>query len=88
MDGVEDDFFPHLSLMYGADLPSTTQDGVVRSDMLIQYFLHNEIVRERQGGGGVEVVGVRGFEVGDVLLVKCQGRPEGWEVLGQVSLGQ
>lgn len=36
--------------------------------------------------GGVEVVGQRGFEASEILLVETGGAPETWEILGRVGL--
>lgn len=66
----EDDFFPHLSLVYGEDGEGRTAEGIVR-----------------ELGGGKEVGGIGGFEAEEILVVRCEGPPENWEVVGRVPLG-
>lgn len=82
---MKDDFFPHLSLMYGFDEDSTSKDGIGRAERLMGEMKRDGNVRKREGG--IELGGVREFEVGEVLLVRCEGEPEDWRVLGSVSLG-
>lgn len=65
---LPDDYFPHLSLMYGADTHET------RSVNLIEDLA-------AKGGAGVTTL-----LVAEVLLVKCEGRPEEWEILGRLTL--
>lgn len=42
-----------------------------------------EVVELEQG---VKVVGERGFECGQITVVRTGGRPEEWEVLARVKL--
>ena len=66
----EDDFFPHLSLVYGADDNKKTAEGII-----------SEL------GDGNSVAGLDGFTASEIQVVKCEGPPESWEVIGSVSLG-
>lgn len=66
-----DDYFPHLSLMYGED----TETRKVA-----------EIIEELQRDGGEEVRSGGGFTAVEVLVVSCVGPPKDWKVLGRVQL--
>lgn len=75
LDPASDDFFPHLSLAYGKD----EGDREVRE-------MIEELSAGQEAGDTVEVAGLTGFDVGEVQLVKCEGPPPDWEVVGRVSL--
>ncbi|BGP42186.1 hypothetical protein JCM10450v2_006275 [Rhodotorula kratochvilovae] len=77
--GTEDDYFPHLSLMYGTDDGARTAEGII-----------GEL--QREGGevasteGGCSVRGHAGIEVGEVQVWMCEGRPEEWRLVGREAL--
>ncbi|GAA5840853.1 hypothetical protein JCM5353_001992 [Sporobolomyces roseus] len=70
----EDDYFPHLSLMYGLDDENKNSKEIITS--------------LEQGGEcgmtdeGYEVSSRREFVVEEVWAVRCIGKVEDWEVLG------
>lgn len=66
-----DDYFPHLSLMYGEDT-ETRKVG--------------EVIEELKKAGGEEVRPGGGFTADEVLVVSCEGPPKEWKVLGRVKL--
>lgn len=77
---MEDDYFPHLSLMYGVD---SKEEGRIA----------NEIIRELeergeagQDGERYQVKGMYKFAAKEVWCVRCEGKVEDWEVLGKVKL--
>lgn len=73
-----DDYFPHVSLMYGQDTDERKVDDII--DRLRK---DGDLVEGEEGRCELRGVGST-FEVGEVLLVKCEGRPDEWEVLGSV----
>lgn len=68
----EDDFFPHLSFVYGEDDDKKTAKG---------------IIDELSAKGGSSVAGLDGFSAGEIQVVKCEGPPESWAIVGSVPLG-
>ncbi|TNY22588.1 2',3'-cyclic-nucleotide 3'-phosphodiesterase [Rhodotorula diobovata] len=81
----KDDYFPHLSLMYGEDDERKSAGGIMAG-------LQSEggEVRlgegEREGTTTCEVAGHEGIEVKEVQLWRCEGPPEEWECLGSEQL--
>ncbi|ORY70784.1 2',3'-cyclic-nucleotide 3'-phosphodiesterase [Leucosporidium creatinivorum] len=71
VSATADDYFPHLSLMYGED----TETRKVA-----------DVIGELKNEGGEEVRSGGGFAVDEVLLVSCEGPPKEWMVLGRVKL--
>jgi hypothetical protein len=71
LDGTLDNYFPHFSLMYGVD---TEERKVAR---IIEGLEQQE---QRNVGAG------EGFEASEVSVVKCEGPPTEWQVVGKVSL--
>ncbi|GAA6061980.1 hypothetical protein JCM10212_005224 [Sporobolomyces blumeae] len=93
----KDDYFPHLSLAYGLDEPEDRErPGTWRNALEIIDRLERDgtagraLARSSAGADrtveGYEVKGHDAFEVDEVLIVRCEGRPEEWEVLGRVAL--
>jgi hypothetical protein len=77
----KDSYFPHLSLMYGED------DGSKKADEIIEKLLGADgKVKKVVGKEGWSVNGVEGFGVVEVRVVRCDGPPEEWKVLGEVPL--
>lgn len=66
-----DEYFPHLSLMYGED----TESRKVA-----------DVMEQLEKEGGEEVRSGRGFTADEVLVVSCEGPPKEWKVLGRVKL--
>lgn len=85
----DDDYFPHLSLMYGTD---SIQDGRIAEEIIEK--LENQTGRRKDFEGGQEGEGrkyevsggVEKFEVGQVWCVRCEGKVEDWEVLEKIPL--
>lgn len=63
-----DDYFPHLSLVYGEDA---------------EHRSARDIVAGLENSGDERLVG---FEVTSIQIVRCEGRPEDWQVLEDVTL--
>ncbi|KAK4699729.1 2',3'-cyclic-nucleotide 3'-phosphodiesterase, partial [Phenoliferia sp. Uapishka_3] len=76
--GVADDYFPHLSLMYGDDTESRNVGRIIEG------LEKREVKRGRASGW--EINGVEVVEVEEVLLVRCEGPPEDWEVIGRLAI--
>lgn len=72
--GPDTVYFPHLSLMYGQDSEETPRRKV------------EDILEQLRGKEGEAVRSAEGFEASSVLVVKCEGPPEQWEVLSEVEL--
>ncbi|SCZ89242.1 BZ3500_MvSof-1268-A1-R1_Chr1-1g01052 [Microbotryum saponariae] len=70
-------YFPHASLVYGTD---------IEGERSVQEVM--ERMRKEGNGfeGGVSVGSAQGFQVEEVLVVMCEGKPEEWKVLGRVAL--
>ncbi|GAA6038432.1 hypothetical protein JCM8097_007648 [Rhodosporidiobolus ruineniae] len=75
----EDEYMPHLSLVYGETTETRTAEGIIRE-------MQKDGAVKRVEGQRWSVRGHEGFEVGEVRIVKCDGRPEEWEVLDTVPL--
>ncbi|GAA5925058.1 hypothetical protein JCM1841_004061 [Sporobolomyces salmonicolor] len=79
LDPATDDYFPHVSLMYGVDTEERSAAGILGT--------LQEEGDVRQGEDGAWVVrGVTGIEVHEVQVVMCEGRPEVWKVVGSMPL--
>ncbi|GAA6046968.1 hypothetical protein JCM3770_003455 [Rhodotorula araucariae] len=78
-DGTADEYFPHLSLMYGTDEGARTAAGII-----------GEL--QREGGevarteSGCSVRGHEGIEVREVQVWMCEGPPEQWRMLASEAL--
>ncbi|GAA6003838.1 hypothetical protein JCM10207_006430 [Rhodosporidiobolus poonsookiae] len=79
--GEGDAYFPHLSLAYGEDAPEEGRIAVGIIEKLVKEGTAKEGEGERWSVGGVEEV-----EVLEVKVVRCDGKPEEWKVLGSVPL--
>ncbi|GAA5859383.1 hypothetical protein JCM1840_004590 [Sporobolomyces johnsonii] len=81
LDPATDDYFPHLSLMYGVDTDERSAEAIMGT-------LQDEgVVREAEEEGDKWVVGgVSDVEVREVQVVLCEGRPEEWKIVGSVPL--
>lgn len=80
LDGKPDDYFPHLSLAYGAD------EGERQVGRMIEELTAAAAGDEASGEEGFAVGGERGLVAYSVQLVECDGPPGDWKVLGQVDL--
>lgn len=65
-----DDYFPHLSLMYGKDDENRNAKEII-----------GELEEEE---GAVWTVG--SFAAAEILLIRAEGPPKVWEVMGRFSL--
>lgn len=73
LEGTPDDYFPHLSLLYGTDDPKTGREA-------------DKILEDLKTQGVVELLGDKGFTATSVMAVKCEGPPDTWEILGDISV--
>ncbi|GAA5969464.1 hypothetical protein JCM11641_008123 [Rhodosporidiobolus odoratus] len=80
--GQEDDYFPHLSLAYGHDDETKTAEGIIGK--LVEEGKAKQLAGEGQGSWSV--AGVAQFGVAEVKIVRCDGKPEEWKVLGSIPL--
>ncbi|GAA5876847.1 hypothetical protein JCM16303_006307 [Sporobolomyces ruberrimus] len=77
----EDDFFPHLSLMYGVD---SEEERRVAKEII--EGLERSGKAGKGAGGNYGVEGIQEFRVGEVWCVRCEGKVEEWEVLEKIKL--
>ncbi|GAA5859014.1 hypothetical protein JCM8547_003968 [Rhodosporidiobolus lusitaniae] len=80
--GDEDEYFPHLSLIYGEDTEERSARGIIKG-------LEKEGTAKKVSEGEDErwsVAGVEEVSVTEVLVVRCDESPEEWKVLGSVPL--
>ncbi|GAA5889200.1 hypothetical protein JCM6882_000673 [Rhodosporidiobolus microsporus] len=97
LKGKGDDYFPHLSLVYGRD----SADGMRSAARIILELVtggevqclpvegeaaQGEGKEEGEGGEKWAYRGVEEVGVVEVKVVKCDGLPEEWKVLGSVPL--
>lgn len=96
----EGEYFPHLSLLYGEDTDGDdegknkgkTAEGVIQQLLLDGTARHTALPQAGAKGEAEEgaqqwsIAGVERFEVEEVTVVQCDGRPEEWKVLGTVRL--
>ncbi|SGY61634.1 BQ5605_C007g04580 [Microbotryum silenes-dioicae] len=70
-------YFPHASLVYGTDIEGERSVKEVMERMRKEGHAFED---------GVSVGSAQGFQVEEVLVVVCEGKPEEWKVLGRVAL--
>ncbi|KDQ11708.1 hypothetical protein BOTBODRAFT_189691 [Botryobasidium botryosum FD-172 SS1] len=66
-------YFPHLSLYYG-DVSDEERETIIKE-------LHADGTAQIGTDGNASVAGIQGFRVHELWVVKCEGKPEEWEVL-------
>ncbi|GAA6011176.1 hypothetical protein JCM11491_006747 [Sporobolomyces phaffii] len=77
-----DDYFPHLSLMYGTD--ASAENRIAR-DIIDRLETGHEL--DPAGRAEDALVVERGqFVASEVWCVKCEGPVESWQVLGKINL--
>ncbi|KAI5478799.1 hypothetical protein MNV49_004625 [Pseudohyphozyma bogoriensis] len=72
-------YFPHLSLIYGEFSPAQ------KSQIIDDLWENGEVVNT-EDKNGVEIVGARGFEPTEILLVRTAGPPPTWEIIERIPL--
>ncbi|GAA5963404.1 hypothetical protein JCM3765_003058 [Sporobolomyces pararoseus] len=86
----DDDYFPHLSLMYGTDSERRIAKEIIETLEKKTDGGETESKLAEEGGGGGRrkyfVKGLDRFRVGEVWCVRCEGAVEDWEVLGKIPL--
>ncbi|QRW00115.1 CPDase domain-containing protein [Ceratobasidium sp. AG-Ba] len=73
-------YFPHFSLFYGGE----TQEF---KESLVQQLYQDGTAVAADGDTGVAVAGVSEIHVQEVWLLRTEGPPEEWEILGKWRLG-
>jgi len=71
-------YFPHLSLYYG-DVSNEERETIIEE-------LHKEGITQIGTDGNTRVAGIQGFKVEELWVVRCEGKPEEWEVLEKRAL--
>jgi len=66
-------YFPHFSLYYG-DVSNEEREAIIAE-------LHTDGTAQIGTDGNTRVAGIQGFRVDELWVVRCEGRPEEWEVL-------
>jgi len=77
----DDDYFPHLSLMYGND--SKEENRIAQE--IIQNLETNGTARATELGE-YEIVGETVLKAEQVWVVRCEGKVEDWEVMEKIKL--
>ncbi|GAA5823788.1 hypothetical protein JCM11251_003294 [Rhodosporidiobolus azoricus] len=87
LEGKGDDYFPHLSLVYGQDRGERSATGIILDLVMggeakcVPLEAEGEEQREKWTFRDVDEV-----DVTEIKVVKCDGLPEEWKVLGSVPL--
>lgn len=74
-----DDYFPHLSLMYGVDNERRRAKEIIRR-------MEEDGTMRTIDGGWHALKGQEGIEIKEVQVWMCEGKPEEWKMVGKVPL--
>lgn len=83
-EAAGDDYFPHLSLMYGQDTPTTTAAAKIE-----ELESSGVVIRNRMDGtcsvgdGSGRLASIIAM---DIVLMRCEGRVEDWVEMNRVPL--